>query len=116
MEELPPQVQNMIAQLQQLQQQLQAVVTQKLQVESMLKESSAALEEVQNAPDDTPIFKVAGNVLVKVEKEKVIKELQEKKESYEIRLKALERQEERLKERIDEMQKKIRSMLVTRAG
>jgi prefoldin beta subunit len=106
----------MVAQLQQLQQQLQAVVTQKAQVDAMLRESEVALEEVQNVSENTPLFKVAGSILVKVEKEKLLKELQEKKETYELRLKALERQEEKLRERLTEMQKKIQSLLALQAG
>jgi prefoldin beta subunit len=116
MSELPPQVQNMVAQLQQIQQQLQAVAAQKAQVEALLKETEASLEEVQKASEDTPIFKTAGNVLVRVDKESLLKELQEKKDTYEIRLKTLERQEERLKERLTEMHKKIQSLLGPQTG
>ena len=116
MGELPPQVQNLIAQLQQIQQQLQAVVAQKMQVEAMLKETEEALQEVQNSPEDAPIFKVAGSVLVKISKEKVLKELEEKKDTYDVRIKTLQRQEERLKERLTELQKKVQSMLTPQAG
>ena len=42
--ELPPQVQNQIAQLQQVQQQAQALAQQKSQLEIMVKESDMALE------------------------------------------------------------------------
>ena len=116
MSELPPQVQNMVAQMQQIQQQLQAIAAQKVQVEALLKETEASLEEVQKASEDTPIFKAAGSILVKVDKETLLKELQEKKETYEIRIKTLERREERLKERLTEMHKKIQSMLSPQAG
>ncbi len=116
MGELPPQVQNLVAQLQQIQQQLQAVTSQKMQIEAMLKETEEALQEAQNSSNDTPIFKVAGSILVKVNKEKVIQELQEKKETYDIRIKTLQRQEERLKERLTDLQKKIQSMLTPQAG
>jgi len=111
MGELPPQVQNMLAQLQQLQQQLQMVVTQKAHLENSLKETESAIQEIEKISDDTPIFKAVGTILVKTNKNEVLKELKEKKDTFEVRIKALERQEERLRERIQEMQKKIQSML-----
>ena len=43
---MPPQVQNQIAQIQQVQQQAQALAQQKNQLEIMLKESDMALEEL----------------------------------------------------------------------
>jgi len=111
MGELPPQVQNMLAQLQQLQQQLQMVVTQKAHLENSLKETESAIQEIEKISDDTPIFKTVGTILVKTSKNEVLKELKEKRDTFEVRIKALERQEERLRERIQEMQKKIQSLL-----
>ncbi len=111
MGELPPQVQNMIAQLQQLQQQLQMVVTQKVQLENSLKETENAIQEVEKVSDDTPIFKTVGTILVKTSKEDILKELKEKKDTFEIRIRTLERQEEKLKERLQDLQKKIKSLL-----
>jgi prefoldin beta subunit len=116
MGEIPPQVQNMVAQLQQLQQQLQAVVTQRAQVEALLKDTENALEELQRVEDDTPVYKAVGNVLVKEDREKIVKELTEKKETYEIRIKTLQRQEERLRERFAETQKKLQNILGPQAG
>jgi len=111
MGELPPQIQNMLAQLQQLQQQLQMVVTQKAHLENSLKETESAIQEIEKVSEDTPIFKVVGTILVKTNKNDVLKELKEKKDTFEVRIKALERQEERLRERIQETQKKIQSLL-----
>ncbi len=111
MSELPPAVQNLVAQLQQLQQQLQAVISQRAQVEAMLRETEQAIEELNKVSDDAVIFKSVGNVLVRESREKVLKELTEKKETYEIRIKTLQRQEEKLRERFAETQKKIQEML-----
>ncbi|MDI9609799.1 MAG: prefoldin subunit beta [Archaeoglobales archaeon] len=116
MSELPPQVQNLVAQLQQIQQQLQLVVNQKAQIEAMFEETKQALEELQNVSEETPIYKAVGSILVREGKEKVVRELNEKKESFEIRIKTLERQEERLKERFAELQKKLQGLLGQQAG
>lgn len=109
--ELPPQVQNMVAQLQTVQQQLQMVLSQKIQLENSLKEIEDAIKEVEKANDDTPIFKSVGTVLVKTVKEEILKELNERKETIEVRIRALSRQEDKLKERLQELQDKVKSML-----
>lgn len=116
MSELPPQLQNLIAQLQQVQQQLQLVITQRAQLETLLEETKQALNEIQNVGEDTPIYKNVGSILVKESKEKILKELTEKVDSYDIRIKTLTRQEERLRERFAELQKKVQSMLGQQAG
>ncbi len=113
--ELPPQIQNMVAQIQQLQQQLQMVLNQKLQIDSKLKEAETALEELQKR-GDTVVYKSVGGILVMTTRDEMIKELEEKTETFKIRIKTLERQEEKLKERLTEMQKKIQSMLGPQAG
>jgi prefoldin beta subunit len=111
MGELPPQVQNMIAQLQTIQQQLQMVVSQKVQLESALKEIENAIQEVEKTSEDTPIYKSVGTVLVKTKRGDILKELNEKKETIEVRIRALSRQEEKLRERLQELQNKVKSML-----
>ncbi|RLI84004.1 prefoldin subunit beta [Archaeoglobales archaeon] len=113
--ELPPQLQNMVAQLQQLQQQLQIVVNQRLQLDSTLKETEMALEELQKK-EDTIVYKAVGGILVQTSKDEMVKELEEKTETLKIRIKTLERQEEKLKERLMELQKKVQSMLGPQAG
>ena len=101
----------MIAQLQTVQQQLQMVVSQKLQLENALKEIEEAIKEVEKASEDTPIYKTVGTVLVKTKKDEILKELNEKKETIEVRIRALSRQEEKLKDRLQELQNKVKSML-----
>lgn len=116
MSELPPQVQNLIAQLQQVQQQLQLVITQKAQLEALLEEAKQALSELQKVDDATPIYKTVGSILVRESKDKILKELTEKTDSYDIRIKTLSRQEERLRERFAELQKRIQGLLGQQAG
>ena len=66
--------------MEQLQQNLQAVQMQKQQVEAELSEIDRALEELKNTPEGEQIFKYAGSLLIKVTKEAITKDLQEKKE------------------------------------
>ena len=110
-EDLPPQVQNQLQQLQQFQQQFEMVVQQRLQIDVRLRELKNAIEEMNKIDDSTPIYKNVGNLIVKAKREEVLKELNEEKDSLEVRKKALENQEKRLKEKIGELQNKIQEAL-----
>ncbi len=79
--ELPPYIREQLARYDQVQQNLQAVLIQKQQVEMELTETEKALEELAKASDAESIYKFAGNLLVKVEKDAIVKELTEKKEA-----------------------------------
>ncbi len=110
-EDLPPQVQNQLKQLQQFQQQLEMVMQQRLQIDIRLRDVENALEELNKMEGDAGVYKGVGNLIIKADKEKLIKELSEEKESLEVRKKSLESQENRMKEKIDELQKKIQEAL-----
>ena len=104
-----------LARLEQLQQNLQAVQMQKQQVEAELSETDRALEELKNAQEGEQIYKYAGNLLIKVTKEAISKELQERKEVANTRTLVLGKQETRFKESLKELQTKIDDMLKGRA-
>jgi len=110
-EDLPPQVQNQLKQLQQLQQQFELVVQQRLQIDIKLRETENALEELNKVDDNTPVYKSVGNLIIKSSREEAIKGLQEERDNLQVRKKALESQENRLKEKIDELQKKVQESL-----
>ena len=96
-----------LARFDQTQQNLQAVLIQKQQVEMELAETEKALEELAKASDSEAIYKYAGNLLIKVPKESVMKELTEKKELASTRKMVLAKQESRFKESIKDLQTKI---------
>ena len=108
---LPPQVQERLLRLQQLQQTLQAVLTQKQQLELELTEVEQALEEIGKLGDDAVIYKSIGALLVKSEKQKVTLELGERKELLSMRTGVLGKQEERLRSQVKELQTKLQQDL-----
>ena len=110
-QEIPPWLREQLARLEQLQQNLQAVQMQKQQVESELSETERALEELKNTSEGEQIYKYAGNLLIKVSKEAITKELQEKKEVSNTRTLVLGKQETRFRESLKELQTKIDDML-----
>ena len=110
---VPNQLQEQLGRLQQLQQTLQAVVTQRRQLELELNEGENTLEELDKMTDDALIYKSVGSLLVKVEKNKIVEELKENKELLNARLSVLGRQQKRAEERIKELQSNIQSSLGT---
>ena len=105
--ELPPLLREQLARYDQTQQNLQAVLAQKQQVEMELGETEKALEELAKASDSEAIYKFAGNLLVRVKKDDVVKELNEKKELGSTRKMVLAKQESRFRESLKDLQTKI---------
>ena len=108
---MPPWLQEQVARLQQLQQNLQSITVQKQHLESEQLEAERALETLKKASDDDAVYKAAGSILIKSTKTSLISELEEKKELANTRLTVLSKQETRVKENLKEAETKIREML-----
>ena len=114
MKEISPQLQNQIAQYQQLQNQLQVLASQRVQLEAKLREIEGTLEELNKISDDTPIYKSIGMLLVRQDDRAALKkELEEHQETLTIRVKSLQKQEKSLSERHEELATKIQAALGT---
>ena len=116
MNNIPPKVQNQINMLQQLQQQLQTVVSQKNQYELAAQEARRALEEINDAPTDAAIYMTIGTIVVEKPREQIIEKLNEKTENFEIRIKSIERQEKTLQEKFEKLQAQVRQALEGGSG
>lgn len=108
---LPPQVQERLLRLQQLQQTLQSVLAQKQQVELELTEIGQASTEVEKLTDDAVIYKSAGSIMVRAEKTKITAELNERKDLLNTRVTILTKQEERLRSQLKDLQTKLQQDL-----
>ena len=104
---LPPQVQERLLRLQQLQQTLQNVLAQKQQVDMEKTEVEQTVAELQKTADDAVVYKAAGSLLIKAKKANITEELVEKKETLETRSTVLARQEERLRSQVKDTQAKL---------
>ncbi|CAI9832138.1 MAG: prefoldin subunit beta [Nitrosopumilus sp.] len=107
----PPWLQEQLAKLQQAQQNLQGIVSQRQHLEMEKAETARASEELEKAPDDAAVYKHAGPVLVRSTKKELAEELAERREMAETRAKVLEKQEARVKEDLKEQEEKISSMI-----
>jgi prefoldin beta subunit len=97
--------------LQQMQQQMQTIGAQKAQYEMAVREAKRATEELSDVPDDAPGFMSVGTVMMEKKKEAVIKNLTEKIETLELRIKSLEKQENLLSGKFEQLQAQIKQAL-----
>jgi len=109
--QMPPWLQEQLMKLQQSQQSLQSLMTQKQHLEMEKAETEKALEELKKITDGDAVFKQAGTVLIKSTKQELLDELQERSELAKTRLTVLQKQEIRLKESLKEQEAKITELM-----
>ena len=109
--QIPPMVQEQLAQFQQTQQNLQSILMQKQQLESQKLETEKALEELKKASDDEAVFKHAGTIMIKSNKKDLLEELEEQMELAKTKASLLAKQEDRLKATLQEQETKIQEMM-----
>lgn len=112
MDDLPPKVQNQIAQFQQLAQQIQMITSQKLQLDAQVRELDKAIQELEKAADDAVVFRSVGSLMIQAkDKNGLASDLKEQKETLEVRVKTLDRQDKHLRERHQSLQQQITQAL-----
>ncbi|MFA6461549.1 MAG: prefoldin subunit beta [Candidatus Woesearchaeota archaeon] len=97
-----------ISQLQLLQQNLQNILAQKQQLQSQIVEYDSALTELKTTDK---AYKIVGKIMLSASKEDIIKDLEDKKEVVEIRLKNFSQQEEKLQESFQQVQQEVMAEL-----
>ena len=97
-----------VQQLQIVQHNLQAILAQKQQLQQQLIEIESALAELQTTEK---AYKMVGKLLVASSPEKLKKELLEKKETTSLRLKHFSQQEEKVRKNAEELQAAVVSEL-----
>ena len=109
--QIPPEIQHKIMQFQEIQERIRALVTRRQQLELELREIEKALDELKDVSAETPIFKFAGRVLFRVDKESIIRELNDRKETLELHIKTLEKQEAQARKRFEELRQDLNQAL-----
>ena len=113
--EVPPWLREQLVRFEQLQQNLQAIVMQKQQVDLESTEVERALVELRKASDTDAVYKSAGNILVRAKKDDLLKDLEERKELANTRSTVLSKQEGRVRDNIKDLQAKIEEALKGKA-
>ncbi len=97
-------VQNKINQLSMMEQNLQNFALQKQQFQAQLLEIESAEKELK---DSKEAFRIIGSIMVATDKDRLIKELAEKKEVINLRIESFEKQEAKIREKAEAMQKEV---------
>ena len=107
---LPPWIKEQILRLQQIQQNLQAIMMKKQQIEQEIAETDTILEEIKKIDGDNKVYKRYDNLLIKSKREDILKEFKEKKVTINTRMSVVEKQEIRVKDNLKEVENKIIKM------
>ena len=109
-----PETEKKIEELQLLEHNIQQFLMQKQTFQVELNECLNAIEEVKRS--DGEIYKVIGEVMIKSEKEKTLKDLEEKKRVLEIRVSSIEKQEKLLENKANNIRKEINEFVGKNSG
>ncbi len=102
-------VEEKIEHLQLFEQNLQALLMQKQTFQSQLLEAENSIEELKKAKENP--YKIIGPIMVLSDKDKLKKELEDKKEMLNLRIKTIERQEDETRKKAKELQEEIMKSL-----
>ena len=94
-----------LQELQLIEQNLSNLLMQKQSFQSRSLENENALKEVYASKKQS--YKIVANIMVASEKEDIKKDLTSEKEILDLRINAIEKQETKLKERAQDLQKEI---------
>ena len=109
--QLPPQVQERLQRLQNLQNTLQQLLVQKQRVEIEIMESDKALKTLKETTSESKVFKSVGAVLVEKPRDDVIKELEDRREFLDMRMKVIVKQEDKTREKMTGLQETLQKEL-----
>lgn len=110
-QEIPPELQQDIQQLQALSGQAQAVAQQRRQFELMHAEAKRALEALAEMAEDATVYRTVGSLMVQEEKVKAEARLKDDLETMELRVKRAKEQEKAMEENLQKLQAKLQKAL-----
>lgn len=96
--------QEKIGKLQLMEQQLQQFAMQKQQFQTQLFEIESAITE---SAQTTKAYKIVGNIMIAADKEELKKELTQKKDIVSLRIKTIEKQENKIKDEAKSIQEQV---------
>jgi len=100
----------LVAQFQNYQQQMQSLLIQKESMKLQSIEADKALKELEKTQQKSA-YKITGQIMISKPVEELKSELEEVKENIDIRIKSLEKSEERLTGRLKELQEKLQEFM-----
>jgi prefoldin beta subunit len=104
-------LQKKVREFQMHQQELRAIINQKIEIDIRKKEAEAALNAIRQAKADTDVYKQMGRILIKSNIKDVKKTLEQDKELLTLRMNALDKQEKKTREIATKLQKEIQAAI-----
>ncbi len=108
--EIPPKVQQLLKQLNDLQRTFQSINTQRQQLEITLIETKNALEALKKSEGDH-VYRIVGGVFIKFNKDEVMNELEETLKLLQTRVDILSNQEKKLMDDMKKIEEEIQREL-----
>lgn len=96
--------QEKLQQLQLLEQGLQQLLMQKQAFQAQLAEVESAQQEIKTTDS---VYKIVSNIMIKAKRDDVEKELNEKNELLNLRVKSIEKQEESTKDKVKKLRQEV---------
>ncbi len=97
---------NEVEKLQQLKEQQQVLLAQKQELQLRIFELENALKELEGSVEEE-VYEIIGNIMIKRNKEELIKNIKNKKEMYELRIKSIDKQLELIIDQAKKLQDKL---------
>ena len=94
-----------VQELQLIEQNLSNLLMQKQTFQARLLENENALKELNETKKQS--YRIIGNILVAMDKERLKKDLESEKEIFDLRIKNIEKQEDKLKEHAQRLQAEV---------
>ena len=107
------QIQGKIQELQVLEQNLQTFIAQKQAIQVELNETNNAVEELSKSPEET--YKITAGIMLKASPEDLKKDLEEKNNLLDLRIKTMEKQESSLEEKSSKLKEEINAFMTSQA-
>ena len=94
-----------IEELQNLEKSLQLFLSQKQEIQIGVNEVNNALEELKESGEE--VYKMVSGIMIKTKKESLVSELEEKKKFFDMRVDAVEKQEQLLSEKATVLREEV---------
>ncbi len=108
---LPPEIQQAIIEFENIRNMLAKVETELRLTESELLEIDEVIANIKDLPDDVELYKSVGHILIKKDRESLMKELEERKELLQLKQQKYRNQLEQLRKQFSESEKRLRELL-----
>ncbi len=100
----------LLEQFQTLQQQLQTILIQKENIKLQQLETEKALDELMKS-DAKEAYKIAGPIMIRKSSDEIKKDLEERVGDLDLRMKTMEKTEERIVNKLKEMEPKLKKLM-----